>query len=177
MATALHIPVEEYLRTVYRPDCDYVDGEILERNLGEQTHSLIQKVLAAIFYVNRKQWDLRSLTEQRVQVNAHRFRIPDVCLVRSSDPIEPILLTPPVLCIEVLSPEDRFQRTQQRVREYQEMGVEHNWVIDPETRQIWTARGMDGLQLFTADALPVPGRDANISIAEIFAEIDEAPRP
>ena len=33
MAAGVLIPVEEYLRTSYRPDCDYVDGEVLGRNL------------------------------------------------------------------------------------------------------------------------------------------------
>ncbi len=35
MATKALIPVSEYLRTSYSPDCDYVDGEVQERNLGE----------------------------------------------------------------------------------------------------------------------------------------------
>jgi Uma2 family endonuclease len=176
MATAVHIPVDEYLRTSYEPDCDYVDGELQERNLGEQYHSLVQKMVAVIFSITRKQWHLRSLTEQRVQVSARRYRVPDVCVVRSSDPIEPILHTPPVLCVEVLSPEDRFSRIQQRVQEYQQMGAEHVWVIDPESRQIWTATGQEGLRAFAGDALPVPGVDATIPVADIFAEIDEAPQ-
>jgi hypothetical protein len=29
------IPVEEYLRTVYRPNCDFIDGEVQERNMGK----------------------------------------------------------------------------------------------------------------------------------------------
>ena len=29
--TAVFIPVEEYLSTVYEPDMDYVDGELQER--------------------------------------------------------------------------------------------------------------------------------------------------
>ena len=33
MATRALIPVEVYLTSVYRPDCDYVDGEVLERLL------------------------------------------------------------------------------------------------------------------------------------------------
>ena len=33
--------MEEYLATSYRPDCDYVDGEIEERNLGEKEHSIL----------------------------------------------------------------------------------------------------------------------------------------
>ena len=36
METGGLISVREYLSTSYRPDCDYVDGEVQERNLGEK---------------------------------------------------------------------------------------------------------------------------------------------
>jgi hypothetical protein len=36
MATSVHIPLGEYLKTTYRPDRDYVDGELQERNLGQR---------------------------------------------------------------------------------------------------------------------------------------------
>ena len=36
------ISVEDYLNTTYRPDVDYVDGEIEERNLGEFDHGDLQ---------------------------------------------------------------------------------------------------------------------------------------
>ena len=39
MTVATQISVEEYLKTSYRPDCDYVDGEVRERNFGEYDHS------------------------------------------------------------------------------------------------------------------------------------------
>ena len=175
MATAVSIPVSEYLRTIYHPDCDYVDGELQERNLGTQQHSLVQKMIAAIFLIQRNQWRLSSLTEQRVQVSATRYRIPDVCVISSDTPIEPILHTAPLLCIEVLSPEEQFSRIQERVREYQRMGVPHVWVIDPESREIWTAAGLAGLVPLEGDALAVPGMNAVIPVADIFEEIDEAP--
>jgi len=35
MAASAAISVEEYLSTVYDPDCEYVDGEVLQRNMGE----------------------------------------------------------------------------------------------------------------------------------------------
>ncbi len=35
MATGALVSVDEYLRTSYRPDCDYVDGILVERNVGE----------------------------------------------------------------------------------------------------------------------------------------------
>ena len=176
MATTVYIPVSEYLSTIYHPDCDYVDGEIEERNLGEQTHGLVQKMIAAIFTANRKAWGFRSITEQRVQVSATHYRIPDVCIVSSSDPIAPILTTPPVLCVEVLSPEDRFQRVILRVREFQQMGVPHIWIIDPESRECWTVDASGGAVPMMEDAFTLPGTPVRVTIADIFDEIDSAPK-
>ena len=42
MATATLISLEEYLRTAYDPDCDYVDGVLEERNVGEWNHGDLQ---------------------------------------------------------------------------------------------------------------------------------------
>ncbi len=42
------ISVEEYLATSYRPDCDYVDGEVVERNLGEWDHSRLQSQASGV---------------------------------------------------------------------------------------------------------------------------------
>lgn len=176
MATAVHIPVNEYLRTVYRPDCDYVDGEVEERNLGEQTHGLVQKMIAAIFTANRKVWGLRSITEQRVQVMPSRYRVPDVCVVPSSDAIAPILTTPPLLCVEVLSPEDRIQRIVLRAQEFQAMGVPNIWIVDPETRECWTMSPEGGAVPMMEDAFTLPDTPVRVTIADIFEEIDSAPK-
>lgn len=176
MATAVHIPVSEYLRTVYRPDCDYVDGEVEERNLGEQTHGLVQKMIAAIFTANRKVWGLRSITEQRVQVMPSRYRVPDVCVVPSSDAIVPILTTPPLLCVEVLSPEDRIQRIVLRAQEFQTMGVPNIWIVDPETRECWTVGPDGGAVPMMEDAFTIPNTPVHVTIADIFEEIDNAPK-
>ena len=35
MPVAVPVSLQEYLETSYRPDCDYLDGELLERNVGE----------------------------------------------------------------------------------------------------------------------------------------------
>jgi hypothetical protein len=49
MGTATLVSVSEYLLTDYSPDCDYVDGEVQERNCGEQDHSRTQALLIGIF--------------------------------------------------------------------------------------------------------------------------------
>jgi len=50
------VSVREYLTTSYRPDCDYVDGRIEERNGGEFDHGYLQALLAASFMNNRDAW-------------------------------------------------------------------------------------------------------------------------
>src|SRR5580658_7434844 len=113
MATAALIPLAEYLSTVYEPDCDYIDGQLEERNLGERPHATLQFILARIFHANRIAWDIECIPELRVQVGPQRYRIPDVTVIRRSAPVESIVRTPPLICIEVLSPEDRIQRMQE----------------------------------------------------------------
>src|ERR1700690_2975335 len=122
MSTRTLIPVEEYLATSYSPDCDYVDGQVVERNLGEWDHSSLQAAIVAYFWTRRKQWGINAVPEQRVQVKPARFRIPDVCVVLGN-PSEQILTKPPFICIEILSPEDRMSRVEERIDDYLAMGV------------------------------------------------------
>jgi hypothetical protein len=53
--------IEQYLNTSYHPDREFVDGLIVERNLGEKTHSAIQKNLMGWFWDRRLPAFRRSL--------------------------------------------------------------------------------------------------------------------
>ena len=50
------ISVEEYLSTGYEPDCEYDNGRIVERNVGEFEHSFLESILATIFTNNMDVW-------------------------------------------------------------------------------------------------------------------------
>ena len=162
MAASTQISVDEYLKTTYRPDCDYVDGEVLERNLGERDHSRPQMRIGAYFFAREKEWRIVVMPEQRVQVKAHRFRIPDVCVVREDDPDEPIVHTPPLICIEILSKDDTFKSLTERLDDYLAMGVPNVWVIEPHTRRgyIYNSEGFleakDGVLRATNSEIAVP---------------------
>jgi Uma2 family endonuclease len=171
MASATLIPVMEYLSTSYRPDCDYIDGEVQERNLGERDHALLQGIFTAIFHIHRREWQTIALPEQRVQVSATRYRVPDICVLHRSAPVEPIVRHAPWICIEILSPEDRLQRLQERIDDYISMGVGAIWVIDPRTRHAWIASS-SGLQEALGE-FAIEGTPIRISLAEVFAEFDE----
>ena len=131
-ATAL-VSEESYLRTSYEPDRDYADGVLIERNVGEQDHSWLQAALAAYFFRRRKVWNIEVFTEQRYRIRPGRYMIPDVCVIRSPRPAEKVFDKPPLVWIEILSPEDRPIRVNEKIRELQEFGAASIWIIDPET--------------------------------------------
>lgn len=176
MASATLISVQEYLGNVYRPDCDYIDGELQERNVGERPHSLIQQILSAIFYNNRRAWDIVVAPELRMRVSERRYRIPDLCVMRRSDPADNVVQKAPLLCIEILSPEDRMSRILERFADYSQMGVENLWLIDPLSGHAWTVSA-DGSQQRVAEAFTVPGTPIRIELAEVFAELDDMQSP
>ena len=144
MATATRVPVSEYLETSYRPDCEYIDGEIRERNVGETDHSRLQALLIRYLSNREEQWGIIVLPEQRVQVKPTRYRVPDIAVVKGSLPTTPILHEPPFLCIEVLSRKDSMYDMQDKIDDYLTFGVQHVWVINPRTRRafLYTADGM-----------------------------------
>src|SRR5580692_3923849 len=168
MPTGTLISVAEYLATSCQPDCDYVDGRIEERNVGEWDHGSLQAAIAAYFVVRRKQWGISVATELRVQVKASRFRIPDVCVV-VGEPKEQVLTCPPFLCVEILSPEDRMKGVQERIDDYLAMGVSYVWVLDPSDRHVYVATRAAGLQEFKGDVLRTENPALELPLNEIFA--------
>jgi Uma2 family endonuclease len=160
------ISVEEYLASSYRPDCDYVDGHIEERNLGERPHSRLQGRLY-VALLGQVPPGAEVLLEMRVQVRPSRYRVPDLCVaVDGSD--EPILTNPPSLCIEILSPEDRMTRIEERVQDYLQMGVPYVWVLDPQTKHAYAATPGDGLSEVTTGVLATVNPAFEVCLAEVF---------
>ena len=171
MATGTLVSVEEYLHTAYSPDCDYVDGVVEERNLGEFDHSSLQTALAIYLGTRQKTWNIRVLVEQRVQVKKTRFRVPDICVILGRDAMVPIIVEPPFICIEILSPEDRMERVQDRIDDYIGLGVPNIWVINPRSRRAF-AYTAEGSREFKDGVLRTESPEIMIPLAEVFASIE-----
>jgi Uma2 family endonuclease len=170
MATILHIPLHEYLGTSYRPDREYVDGEIRERNVGKYEHARVQALLTLWFGTHERDWGVQVVTEQRVQVSPTRVRIPDVTLLPSG--AQPgVTIEPPLLVIEILSADDTYSDTQERAQDYRAMGVETVWIIDPKTR---TGRMCSGAEWVEASRLAVKGTPLFVDLPEIFSQVTAA---
>src|SRR5205085_2669796 len=125
-ATTL-ISVEEYLSSGYDPDMDYVDGELEDRNVGEKDHGKVQFRIARLLD-NLGGWFVT--IETRMKVSPTRFRVPDVC-VYAQEPDEQVFKDPPLLIVEVLSPEDRMSRRPRKLEDYYRMGCKNIWILDP----------------------------------------------
>jgi Uma2 family endonuclease len=170
MATTTQIPVSEYLQTSYRPDREYIDGEIRERNVGKWEHARIQAALTGWFWPHQADWKIMVATELRTQVSASRVRIPDVVLVAAGSRVPDVLTCAALLVIEILSPDDTYSDTEERAADYIAMGTKTVWIIDPKTR---TGRMCVGQAWIAARRLEVPGTRIYVELSEVFSYLDE----
>ena len=167
MATSVLIPMTEYLETSYRPDREYIDGEVRERNMGSWEHSRVHFLFGLWFGQNESAWGVMGATEWRTLVAEDQVRIPDLVLVRKG-PQPRVLATPPVLIIEILSPEDTYADTERRAADYQQRVVQTIWIVDPTTR---TGRVCTGNSWTQADRLEVPGTPIYVELEALFAQL------
>jgi Uma2 family endonuclease len=159
------VPLKEYLETSYRPDCEYIDGELLERNVGEWDHSRLQMLLSNYLCNREKQWRIVVVVEQRVQVKPNRFRVPDISVL-TEPPGGHIIREPPFLCIEILSPRDRIEEMQERIDDYLNFGVRYVWLIHPRTRRAFVYT-VEGVQEVKDGVLCTKGVDIQVPLAEL----------
>jgi len=171
MAARTQVSVEEYLRTSYDPDCDYVDGEIVERNLGELDHSDLQSEIIAYFRARKHRLQAYAFAEQRVQISTTRFRVPDVCVVVGEKPREQIFRQPPFIAIEILSKDDRVEQMQIRINDYLTFGIGYVWVINPRTRSAWVYT-KDGAHEVKDGMQPTENPAIELPLPEIFKGLE-----
>ncbi len=170
MAIDTLVSVEEYLSSSYDPDREYIDGEILDRNMGEPDHAGLQGLITSWLIARRKEFGVHVFPELRVQVSNRRFRIPDIC-VTTQRVKGRILREPPLLCIEILSPEDRAGRIEDKIDDYLRFGVQHIWVIDPREKKCWTYGANGRRELATV--LTTENPRIELPIDQLFAELDD----
>jgi Uma2 family endonuclease len=166
MAVGTLLSVEEYLNTDYSPDMEYVDGVLVERNVGEWQHGLLQSNI--IFALRRKYPSIKVIPELRSKVTGTRYRLPDVC-VTLSDPHTRVLMEAPFIASEILSEDDRVSRLLEKLKEYAAMGVPNIWVFDPRLKQMFTFRG-NSLQEVEGDTISTDEPRLELTREEIFQD-------
>ncbi len=166
MATKAVIPVEEYLRTSFEgPDREFVNGEVVERNVGEKPHSAVQARLIELFYELRRKYPLYSLPELRLKLSPRRYRVPDLAVFAGEQPAEDVPSSPPLIVVEVVSRDDRYTEVIRKLAEYHEWGVPHVWLVDPWMRKLYVYMGS---ALSEVAAFEIPEYNARIRGEDVF---------
>ncbi len=166
MPNPVLVSPEEYLHTSYgNPDREYVHGEVLERSTPTFQHGKIVILLGILFADLIRRKLLFVAAEVRLAVDApHRYRIPDVAVFMGEEPVEPVPSHPPLIAIEIASPDDRISETLEKFDEYWRFGVAHIWLIDPEKKKLYT---YDATGLHPVRVLSLPAYSLQITLADL----------
>lgn len=160
MATEALITREQYLATHTDRETELVHGELVERPLPTRSHGRTQQRLAVL---DRAGY---CCTEVRMRLAEDLYRIPEVAVFEGSGPAEEIPTTPPMLIVEISSPEDRFQEMFRQLEEYRAWVVQHIWLVEPELKRchIYENGSLTEVSRFT-----LPQFGLEIAAAELFA--------
>jgi Uma2 family endonuclease len=161
------IPLDHYLKTSYRPDREYIDGELRERNLGLYSHARSLAILAAWLGKYEASWQHIGLISPRISISSARVRVPDLALLYANR-----VEAPPILVVEILSPQDTFTDTQERVADYHGIGVETVWLIDPTTG---TGRICQENTWRASDRLVVPSTPIYADLPTLLQRLNNLP--
>jgi len=163
MSTAAIVSVEQYLHRTEKPYCEYVDGALHPKPMPTKLHALIQKILVTLL----ERQGVEALSEVTVRLSATKFLIPDVIassVIQSPYPTEPVLL-----CVEILSPEDRVGATLAKCEQYHSWGVPFCWVVDPEKQTAWQYHSGGEPEHLDRDGTLTAG-ELSVRLEELFSE-------
>ena len=127
--------VEEYLHTSFEPECEFLDGGLVDRYAGDLPHSTTMANMIFRLQALRARLGVRALPIIRICITPTRYRVADVAVWRDDNLGDARIPTvPPFLAVEILSPEDRMTRMLPKIQEYLAFGIEYVWLIDPEEK-------------------------------------------
>ena len=166
MATkAFIITPEQYLATQFEREPELVRGEIAERPLPTFQHGNIQLRMGSRLMALQQSYPVFTGTEVRVRIAPDLYRIPDISMWEGTAP-DALPVSPPLLVVEISSPDDRLDAMLQKLEEYRVWGVTHIWLIEPELKRIHV---YDDGSLRQASQLELPQFGFALMAEQLFA--------
>ena len=165
MGTKAALSVEEYLHTSF-PDLDkeYRDGRLVERTLPDYLHSKTQRLLIVFFALLKRNLPLFVCPEVRLKIRPSRYLIPDISIFHGVEPTARVPDHPPLIAIEILSPDDRLAAVSEKLAEYRKWGVQHAWLVYPHSKRMYTWNA----ELTEVPTLRIPELGIEVTPADVF---------
>jgi Uma2 family endonuclease len=124
--------------------CELVDGRIVPVTPTGGEHAAIEfrlgAALSAFVRERRVGWVLGGEVGIYTKINPDRVRGADIAVISKArlpgGPGRRFLEVAPELVVEILSPDDRWQDTRQKIEEYFAIGVDRVWVVEPDNRDV-----------------------------------------
>ena len=99
MGTKTLMSVDEYLHTTFDgADREYLDGEVVERNMGNKSHGRLQGWLVRLLGAYEERTGLYVIPEVRHRVQKNSLSIPDIA-VFEGEPEGEVPSMPPLVAI------------------------------------------------------------------------------
>jgi Uma2 family endonuclease len=157
------ITSEQFAAMPNRRDYELVDGQLVERNVGNKASWVAFRLAILLDEFVRQHklgWVFCGDTGFRLDpTKPNTVRKPDVAFVRSGrlegeEPADAYDVLAPDLTVESISPNDTVRELEDKIEDYLASGVKLIWVIDPELRSIKVYRpGRPIMQLKKEDTL------------------------
>lgn len=117
-----------------KPDCESVNGVLVERKGGTQCHALLQLIIAKYLSDFRKSHRIKTFMAAWLQVG-DRTRIADVMVLKVPYTKSKVIVDVPLVVAEVMSPDDTFDAVMEKCFEYAAFGVPYILVFGQTTTE------------------------------------------
>jgi len=143
-----------------KPYFEYWFGQPVQKAMPTWIHSMLQKIIMRFL----DDAGYESAAELKLKISADFQPLPDVSAVRPGQVEVPYPTRPVEVVVEILSPDDQFSQILTKCQFYGEIGIPYVYVVDPETRQVWSWR---------RDEAPIPVESlASVPVSAIWSELD-----
>ena len=169
MATGTRVSLDDYLRMHFEGECELVDGELRPKPTAAKDHSRVQGRVYSALLRYEQAGDGDALVELSLRLGG-TILIPDIAFTRRDQIPDQynVFDTPPLLCVEVISPSQSFGELYNKCLDYLHWGVPHCWIIDPVKRTAWHL-GTDEAPLQVPDEGSLRAGKIEVSLSQLWS--------